>query len=188
MKDAIKTGLLTGSLFGGAWVLIISPILALLAIFTHPLIPVALAVLTFTMAGVPFGMAMAAFGAYQAGRFRAMDLVPRQETLIHQGGANHFVGIEGVGGWLYLTDHALRFTSHEINIQRHELVIPLCDIADAVPSQTLGLLPNGLLVRTNDGRSERFVVGGRKKWSRTILKAKMAFVAAPSATVNELSG
>ena len=168
MKETMKSVLRTGSAFGAAWVVLGSPVFIIIGVAGHPFLAIGLAVLVFAAAGLPFGIAMGLFGAYQRKRFLAMDLVPADETLIHQGGANHFVGIEGVGGWLYLTDKALRFKSHEVNIQRHELTIPVCDIVEAVPCRTAGIFPNGLRVTTRDGRCERFVVSGRRQWSRAM--------------------
>jgi hypothetical protein len=172
MKEALKSGFFSGCCFGAAWVLIFSPGFIVLCVMGHAHLSAAFAGVVFLVAGIPFGLAMGLFGAYQTRRFLAMDLVPRDEILIHQGGANHFVGLEGVGGWLYLTDRALRFKSHEINIQPHELSILLQEISGALPCRTAGIFPNGLRVDTTDGRSERFVVSGRRRWSGAIVKAK----------------
>lgn len=77
--------------------------------------------------------------------------------------ANHFKGAEGVGGWLYLTKDELIFKSHNINIQNHKLAMPLNQIASVKTSFSLGFIPNGLQVVTNDG-VEKFVVFNRKEW------------------------
>lgn len=159
--------------FGAAWVLLFSPGFIVLGGIGYVVPSIALAALLFVAAGIPFGLAMGLFGEYQRRRFLAMDLVPENETLLRQDGANHFVGLEGVGGWLYLTEKVLRFRSHEINIQRHELAIPLREITEVIPSCTAGLFPNGLLVNTYDGRSERFVVAGRRAWAVAIAEARM---------------
>jgi len=84
------------------------------------------------------------------------------------GAANHFKGIEAVGGWLYLTPDEIIFNSHTINIQAHQTVIPLNKVAEVKPVLTLGIIPNGLLIKTKDGIIERFVVFNRKKWINTI--------------------
>lgn len=182
MKETMKSALVSGSAFGAGCVIILSPGFVILAVVGHPIVSVALAGFIFAITGLPFGVAMALFGAYQRKRFLAMDLVPSHETLIHQGAANHFMGLEGVGGWLYLTDQALRFKSHQVNIQRHEVTIPVCEISEAIPCRTAGIFPNGLRVTTKDGRSERFVLNGRRKWSSAITRAKMdAEPAAPAA-------
>ncbi len=172
MKTEIKLGLQSGIFFGALWVLLLSPGLIALGVMGYVLASVALAVLLFLLTAVPFGFAMGFFAAYQRKRFLAMQLVPADEMLLYQGGANHFVGFESVGGWLYLTDKALRFKSHEVNFQQHELMLPLSEITNAVPSCTAGVIPNGLLVHTNEGQSERFVVAGRRMWAAAIADAK----------------
>jgi len=172
MKEIIKSALISGTAFGLGMALFASPVCIILALVGQPILAVALPFLIFALSGPPFGVAMAIFAECMKNRFLAMNLVPGDETLIHQGGANHFMGVEGVGGWLYLTDQALRFKSHEVNIQRHELTIPLCEIAEVSPCRTIGIIPNGLRITARDGRSERFVVSGRRKWTGTIAKAR----------------
>jgi len=52
------------------------------------------------------------------------------ESLHFKGGANHFKGIEGVGGMLTLTNKRLVFRSHKFNIQNHQQVFGLNEIKD----------------------------------------------------------
>src|SRR5690348_17008344 len=68
------------------------------------------------------------------------------ETLLHSGPANHFRGIEAVGGKLFLTSRRLRFRSHKMNVQNHDESYLLADVRSFEPSNTLGIVPNGLLV------------------------------------------
>lgn len=102
------------------------------------------------------------------------------EEILREGLANHFKGLEGVGGKLYLTDRRLRFISHKLNIQRHDESYPLEEIASAEPTRTLGIIPNGLRVTSLDGRRERFVVHERRQWVEAIDGARQA-VAQPTA-------
>ena len=90
------------------------------------------------------------------------------EGAIFEGAANHFVKAESVGGKLYLTQEALVFVSHALNIQRHELVIPIAEIADLSLSKSLGIVPNGLTVHTSSGTEEKFVVNKRNTWIEKI--------------------
>jgi len=92
------------------------------------------------------------------------------EDLVKEGGANHFKNIEAVGGWIYLTDQRLLFRSHAINVQRHELSIPLQKMREAKPCMTFGIIPNGLEIKTIDGNTEKFVVEDRKNWVKKILE------------------
>ena len=43
--------------------------------------------------------------------------------------SQHFKGAESVGGWLYLTEDELIFISHNFNIQKHKIAIPLNQIS-----------------------------------------------------------
>ena len=86
------------------------------------------------------------------------------EIVIHVGPANHFKGIESVGGKLFLTNKRLRFRSHKVNVQVHDESYQVDTITSVEPSRTLGMIPNGLVVHLRDGRRERFVVMGRSEW------------------------
>ena len=79
--------------------------------------------------------------------------------------ANHFKGIEGVGGKLFITNKKIIFKSHAINIQNHELHIEFFDIQSIQFYNSLGILPNGLMIITKSGKKEKFVV-----WKRTEIK------------------
>jgi len=122
--------------------------------------------------GLFFGLIMAGFVAYQRRKTTAAKPVFPGEELLHDGPANHFRNGEGVGGWLYLTNRRLFFRSHPLNLQPHETDLPLGEIATAAPALTLGLIPNGLVVSTATGASERFVVEQRKSWSTAIAQAR----------------
>lgn len=94
------------------------------------------------------------------------------ERLLKEGMANHFKGIEAVGGKLQLTDRQLIFRSHAFNIQTHQESYPLESITVVKPRNTLGLVPNGLTVGLRDGREEHFVLFGRGEWMRAIMEAR----------------
>lgn len=93
---------------------------------------------------------------------------PPTETIVRQGSANHFVGVEGVGGKLYLTTTRLYHQPHAANVQTQQASYPLSEIATAEKRNTFGIIPNGLLVTLKGGRQEKFVVAGRKKWITAI--------------------
>ena len=125
---------------------------------------------TGAASGLAFGLAMAGFMAIQRRRFSRTRPEFRGEELLHDGPANHFVNGEGVGGWLFLTRDRLLFRSHQVNIQPHELSVPLADIAEIQPVRTARIFPNGLRLVTRSGREERFVVEAHRRWSDEILK------------------
>lgn len=93
---------------------------------------------------------------------------PLSYSLIRVGGANHFKGIEAVGGQLFLFDDRLEFKSHSFNIQNHTLMIMLPQIAEVSFYNTLGIIPNGLKVTKTDGTVEKFVVQKRRLWKELI--------------------
>ncbi len=123
------------------------------------------------IAGVLFATLMCWFAARQIKRFSADRPDLDGEAILFEGPANHFKGAEGVGGYLWLTTGQLFFRSHRFNIQNHECRMPLSEIADAEATKTLGLVPNGLLVRLVSGTQERFVVHKNRDWTTRILGA-----------------
>ena len=125
--------------------------------------------------GLLFGLLIAAFAQWQKSQFTSQNLVLEGETLIKQGAANHFRGLESVGGWLVLTDKRLLFRSHRFNVQSHELSIPLAEIVSAETCATAWIIPNGLRVTTANG-PQRFVVENRQSWVDEIQRAKTIHV------------
>jgi len=90
------------------------------------------------------------------------------EKIIRKGAANHFKGIESVGGRLFLTNHRLYFSSHAMNVQTHHLSVPCIDILSVGKRNTLGIIPNGMFIELKNGQKEKFVLWGRGKWIREI--------------------
>jgi phosphate/sulfate permease len=86
------------------------------------------------------------------------------ESVLFETPANHFKGIEAVGGRLYLTNKRLIFKSHKLNIQVHELSIDLGEIKSADRHKTLGLVNNGLSITTSQSVTEKFVVEQVEEW------------------------
>ena len=101
-----------------------------------------------------------------------MKMSKIEGAIIYEGAANHYAGIEGVGGKLYLTQNALVFISHKLNIQNHELVIPIVEIETFSLSNNLGFVPNGLTIHTKSGKNERFVVNRRKVWAEKMSEVR----------------
>lgn len=86
------------------------------------------------------------------------------EDVLFETPANHFKGIEAVGGKLYLTNKRLIFKSHKMNIQNHELSIDLNNIKSVDRHKTLGLIDNGLSIITSQSMTEKFVVEQVEEW------------------------
>jgi hypothetical protein len=130
------------------------------------------AVVMGPIAGILFGVSMGVFVNYQKKKFETERPSFPGEDLVKEGGANHFRNIEAVGGWIYLTDQRLLFRSHSMNVQRHELTIPLGEISEAKPCMTFGIIPNGLEIKMIDGKTEKFVVEDRNDWAKKIQEPK----------------
>lgn len=122
--------------------------------------------------GLVFGLALALFAEMQRRHFLANRPGFGDETLLHEGPANYFRGLEAVGGWLTLTSRRLHFRSHGMNVQNETWELPLASIRDVDTAATLGIIPNGLRFTTTTGGKERFVVQGRRKWKDAIGEAR----------------
>lgn len=92
------------------------------------------------------------------------------EKIIFQNGANHFKGIEAVGGLLTLTNKRLIFQSHYLNIQNHQLFIDLRDIVSFDRYKTLRIVNNGLLITISQSVIEKFVVQQPENWVELLTK------------------
>lgn len=91
------------------------------------------------------------------------EVSPASEAIVADVAANLFRGIEGVGGRLKITNRRVLFEPHAINIQRNPAEIPIVDIAEVSTRNTLGIIPNGMLIRTRAGVEYKFVVWGRDR-------------------------
>ena len=90
------------------------------------------------------------------------------EQIIAEAPANLMRGVEAVGGRLMISNRRLLFQPHSINIQRRQTEILLRDVTQVGPRRTLGLVPNGMFVRTRDRGEYKFVVSHRKNLIRII--------------------
>src|SRR5688572_23488408 len=107
------------------------------------------------------------------GALGGKDLVVEAgEEPLCAGPANHWRGIEAVGGKLFLTSRRLVFRPHRVNVQAEERAWPIDDVVDAQPTNTLWIVPNGLLVLLRDGRREKFVVEDRASWLARLAEAR----------------
>jgi len=121
------------------------------------------------IAGVIFGFFMGAFAKRQSKKLHEnRPGIIEGKEIIWEGQANHFKGLEAVGGRLFLTNDELVFKSHSMNIQNHELVVPLNQIIDIKTTLTLGIINNGVQIITNNNVTEKFVVNNSSKWMEKI--------------------
>lgn len=77
--------------------------------------------------------------------------------------ANYMRGKEAVGGWIYFDENGLTFKSHAVNLQTGETRIEYADIRDVKKRNTLGIVPNGISVYTNDDFEHKFVIHDREQ-------------------------
>lgn len=85
------------------------------------------------------------------------------EKVLKNVAANLFRGIEAVGGRMKITSQRVLFEPHEFNFQTKSAEILLEEITEVQKINTLGIVPNGLLIRTKTGEDYRFVVWKRKQ-------------------------
>ena len=125
---------------------------------------IALGLVAGAISGVLFGWLMGLFAKSKFVTQTTKIETDPDEHILFETPANHFKGIEGVGGKLYLTNKRLVFKSHKLNIQNHQLSIQLSDIKNVDGFKTLGLVNNGLSVITIDDKTEKFVVEQMENW------------------------
>jgi len=108
---------------------------------------------------------------------KGIALVPDEnETILFETDANHFKGIEAVGGKLYLTTKRLIFKSHRLNFQKHTLSINTHEIAAVDRYKVWGISNNGLLVKTKNGLTEKFTVVQPEEWLQHVDNKNLAFL------------
>ena len=122
--------------------------------------------------GILFGGLISTFIQYQKKKFQADRPLLENEELIKAGSATHFKSKQSVGGWIYLTDKRIFFNSLAVNIQKHELSIPLHIIKEVKTWRVFAILPTGLQIKVIDGNSEFLAVEGRRNWVKEIREAK----------------
>ena len=76
---------------------------------------------------------------------------------------NYFMDFEAVGGKIYFDEKGFTFIPHALNMQTGNTRIEYDQISSVAKSNTLGIVPNGMLVFTKDGFKHRFVINNRKK-------------------------
>lgn len=128
-----------------------------------------MALISAPIAGSVFGLTMYLFARSKWIKQQTEVKVSDDNAILMSGAANHFFNREAVGGKLYLFGDKLLFKSHSLNIQNHELEISIGDIVGVDFYNTLGLVPNGLVVSKRDGTQEKFVVNNRSTWKHEIL-------------------
>lgn len=91
--------------------------------------------------------------------------------MLHEGPASYFRGVVTINGTLYLTARRLRFRSLEAEGGVFDESISLESVERVRAVRTAIVVPNGVVVKTYDGREERFLVWGRALWMERIEQA-----------------
>jgi len=122
------------------------------------------------VAGFAFALAMQAM----ANRFLKKTIIfpDADEAIIREGGANHFRGLEAVGGKLALTDKRIVFKSHKLNIQNHQQSFELGHLESIQATKTWKLFNNGLSLQLANQEVHRFVVDAADEWVAMIEKQR----------------
>jgi len=92
----------------------------------------------------------------------------KEHDIIYDSGANHFLGKEGVGGWLFMTPAGLFFKSHKFNIKKHETWIYFDAIKTISAFKFFKIFNKGLLIEKADGSIDKFVVDDNNLWAEKI--------------------
>lgn len=95
------------------------------------------------------------------------------EKLLMQTNANHFKGIEAVGGMLFITNLRVIYKSHKVNFQNHLFEVNIADIVSYEKCKTFGVIENGILLGLTNGTKERFVVDNNHLIMATLNKIKL---------------
>ncbi len=124
--------------------------------------------------GLIAGLLFALIMQYTAKRLLKKTIVETadNESIVKEGGANHFIGLEGVGGKLVLTDKRLIFKSHKFNIQNHQNNFDLAQIAKLHATKTLRILENVLTLELANNDRHKFIVDEPSDWIEKIINQK----------------
>lgn len=126
------------------------------------------------VAGLLFALAM----QYTAKKLLTKITVDTEENecIIREGSANHFIGMEGVGGKLVLTNKRLIFKSHKLNVQNHQDNFELEKIERLQTNKILGFIANGLIVELANQERHKFVVDAPQDWMEIISNQKQGLI------------
>lgn len=87
------------------------------------------------------------------------------ERIVMQEGASHIIKGEDVGGMLFLTDKSLIFQSHTFSLRKHQLILPLEELADVEVAELYGHVKSGIKVTMTSGQMEKFRMKSFERWA-----------------------
>lgn len=119
------------------------------------------------LAGLLYAVGISVFCAVIGKRMKGLRSKLEEESrILYDGGANHWMGKEAVGGWLFLLEDDVYFVSHNMNLQVNECRIPYQEIQ----SIRKGRNPRSICLELKSGRQEEFVVNHGRIWREIISK------------------
>ena len=164
--SSIKGGAVFGTVFGAIY-LIIHITESLVGGFdlSRFILAILMGIGKGLVLGGAFCLVLFLFCVFLAKKFKKVkEELSKERDILFDGPSNHFVGSEGVGGWLFLSSDTLCFRSHAFNFNRHTMEIPLSEITSVERCRIHGLANTGILVHTVGGNEERFVVDPPAEW------------------------
>ena len=120
-------------------------------------------IITGVLSGVLFTVCMAIFSKHiekKAEHLRAE--ISKARKIICEGPANHKKGVNAIGGWLFLSEDAIEFYPHKMNIGGQNIPILLDDISDVETKL------NQLKIHTKTNETFIFVVNKANLWKQSI--------------------
>ena len=88
--------------------------------------------------------------------------ISKVRKIICEGPANHKKGVNAIGGWLFLSEDAIEFYPHKMNIGGQNIPILLDDISNVETKS------NQLKIQTKEKVTFTFVVNKAKLWKQSI--------------------
>lgn len=88
--------------------------------------------------------------------------ISKVRKIICEGPANHKKGVNGIVGWLFLSEDAIEFYPHKMNIGGQNIPILLDDISNVETKS------NKLKIQTKENVTFTFVVNKAKLWKQSI--------------------
>lgn len=113
--------------------------------------------------GVLFTVCMAIFSKHLEKKSEHLRAeISNVRKIICEGPANHKNGVNAIGGWLFLSEDAIEFYPHKMNIGGQNIPILIDDISNVETKS------NQLIVHTKTNGTFTFVVNKAKLWKQSI--------------------
>jgi hypothetical protein len=113
--------------------------------------------------GVLFTVGMAIFSKHLEKKSEHLRAeISKVRKIICEGPANHKKGVNAIGGWLFLSEDAIEFYPHKMNIGGQNISILIDDISNVETKS------NQIKIHTKTNETFTFVVNKAKLWKQSI--------------------